>query len=631
MNVFPRRRGAPVFLSILSLSLVLGAQDPPDRSRPTAIDPELTVRTAPTGQIVVRIGFAVGTTLPFLGEVRLYSHMGFLEHTEVIRDSSQVIFRDVPVGEYSVELVVPGFAVTREQAVLWQPGMVARVFLNLQPVGAVNPANNAAGLPLLAPKARKETERGVAALRANDLKEAQTRFERALKLAPGHPLVNYLIGVLYLRLDDLERARTHMEKAATFSPNSAAAHAVLGEILYRLADDDGAIRALQRALVLKPDYWNVHFMIARAYYHERQYEKARGHAERAKELAGEQAPEIRLFLAQALAALGQREQAVNELQTFLSGHPDHPSSPAVRRQLTRMRQGEKDSAPPVPATGDTDIMALASRPALPSEPELPDPRWTPPHVDEMAPPVAGDVACSLPQVLTATGQRAVALVQNLQRFTATENIEVTELDAAGRTSHPQPQTVEYVVSIREVRPGTLSVEEDRRNKSSSDASPARLASSGLAALALIFHPYYFSDFEMRCEGLGQWRGEPVWQIYFRERPESSSRIRVYETRAGRFPVKLIGRAWIAANSYQVLRLETELAKPIKEIGLEREHLAVEYGPVDFVQRKVRLWLPSSAELYAQLRGHRYHDQRSFSDFLLFSVDVNQQIPHPPPL
>ncbi|HJY86071.1 MAG TPA: hypothetical protein VKE24_04465, partial [Candidatus Acidoferrales bacterium] len=242
--------------------------------------------------------------------------------------------------------------------------------------------------------------------------------------------------------------------------------------------------------------------------------------------------------------------------------------------------------------------------------------------------VALDTPCSLPEVLSAASGRVKELVTNLQQFTATEWLEHGEVDDSGKEYRRETRTFTYLAGIEQTRPGMLSVDEYRNGAASLEAFPARLATMGLAALALIFHPYYVTDFEMSCEGLGQWRGQPAWQVHFRQRDDRPSRVLSYHVNHLGYPVKLKGRAWIAADTYQVLRLETDLAEEIPAIRLRSEHLAIEYRPVQFQKRRVELWLPESAELYFDYKGHRYHRRHSFSDFQLFSVDTSQQIQQP---
>src|SRR5216683_8236381 len=144
----------------------------------------------------------------------------------------------------------------------------------------------------------------------------------------------------------------------------------------------------------------------------------------------------------------------------------------------------------------------------------------------------------------------------------------------------------------------------------------------LPALVLIFHPYYVQNFKISCEGLARWKGGPAWQMYFRQRPDKPNTIRTYQVGAEgqAYPVALKGRAWIAADSSQIVRLETDLIDPLPQIRLVADHAAIEYGPVHFQARNLDMWLPQNAEVHYDWRGRRSHRRHSFRNYLLFAVD-----------
>ena len=97
-----------------------------------------------------------------------------------------------------------------------------------------------------------------------------------------------------------------------------------------------------------------------------------------------------------------------------------------------------------------------------------------------------------------------------------------------------------------------------------------------------------------------------------------------------YPVDLKGRAWIVADSHQIIGLETDLIEAIPDVRLTAEHTAIHYGPVRFSSRGLDMWLPQKAEVYMELRGKRLHRRISFSNYLLFAVDDKQQIAAPKP-
>jgi len=144
---------------------------------------------------------------------------------------------------------------------------------------------------------------------------------------------------------------------------------------------------------------------------------------------------------------------------------------------------------------------------------------------------------------------------------------------------------------------------------------------GTPSLVLIFHPQHVKDFRMTCEGLGQWHEQPAWQVRFEERTDRHNPISDLVIGGRAFGLRLRGRAWILADSYQIARLESDLADQIPKIRLRLQHEDIEYRPVHFEDGKDELWLPSSTELYMDFRGHRFYRRHRFTDFRLFSVTV----------
>jgi hypothetical protein len=181
-----------------------------------------------------------------------------------------------------------------------------------------------------------------------------------------------------------------------------------------------------------------------------------------------------------------------------------------------------------------------------------------------------------------------------------------------------------------VRRGLLSVDEYRDIHYQPAKFPDGIATSGLPALVLIFHPRYLSDFKMTCEGLARTKAGPAWQIYFRQRADKPNSVRTYQigTQGPTYSAPLRGRAWVAADSFQIVRLETALVAPLPQIRLVVDRAAIEYGPVHFQSRNLDMWLPQTAEVFYDWRGRRSHRRHSFKNYLLFSVDDKQQIADP---
>jgi hypothetical protein len=203
---------------------------------------------------------------------------------------------------------------------------------------------------------------------------------------------------------------------------------------------------------------------------------------------------------------------------------------------------------------------------------------------------------------------------------------------AGYADRVADLSFNYVASVREIKNKygqSLDVQEYRNGSTGTEMFPNQMASVGLPSIVLIFHPILIADFDMKCEGLSRAHGNFAWQVYFRRREDRESRIRRYRMGGHVFAIALKGRAWIDANTFQVVRLETDLREAHPELRLNSEHLVMEYGPVKFKSRNEQLWLPASADYYAVLRGQRFHRRHSFTDYILFSIDDKQKIGEPP--
>jgi hypothetical protein len=202
------------------------------------------------------------------------------------------------------------------------------------------------------------------------------------------------------------------------------------------------------------------------------------------------------------------------------------------------------------------------------------------------------------------------------------------LDNYGVPVRTETRKFNYVASIAETEPGYLEVTEYRADRFELSSYPDQIASTGFATLALVFHPHVRDDFEMACEGLGDWQGQATWLVRFRQREDRPNRMHSYKVGTLDYAVSLKGRAWIRADNFQIVRMESELVKPMPQIRLLSEHQFVEYGPIHFAKTGSALWLPKSAEIYFDFRRQRYYRRHSFDHYMLFAVNAEEHRKEP---
>jgi tetratricopeptide (TPR) repeat protein len=548
---------------------------------------------------------------------------------QMTTQGGQASFDDISPGRYTVQAIAAGYEEAVEELEIVGGGGQS-VIVSLRPE---SPGGEASLVvpdpPLLAAKAHKELAKALEALRVGKPTEARKHLDTAYRLAPSHPDVNFGLGVYSSQMNDWQQARSYWEKAITFYPHHLLAQISLSDALLRENKPTDAIPHLEKALEIEPNSWRAHALLADADLRVGSSEEAVRQAERAIALGKERAAVIRRLLARALAAQGKSDRAAQILESYLA---EHPADTDAQEQLTSLRTPRDISAIPlssVPAAPAVSITPAAGTPPILATLPL-FPSWLPPDIDEKVPPVQPGVPCALDEVIQNAGKRVQEFIRNADRFTATESLFHQPVNNWGFPAPSETRKFNYVVSIQEVRPGMFTVEEYRGGDVAYDRFPGGMATLGLPALVLIFHPYGAVNYDMQCEGLAHWNGVLAWQVHFRQRPDKPIRDRAYRFGGSgpAYPVALKGRAWIAADSYQIVRLETDLVAPLPEIRLFADHTAIEYGAVHFHKQNVDMWLPSTAEVFYDLKGRRIHRRHSFSSYMLFSVDDKQRISAP---
>jgi tetratricopeptide (TPR) repeat protein len=536
------------------------------------------------------------------------------------------VFTNIPFGSYDVDVSAVGYLSTHTELKVFSTLVEQRVDIVLQRDPAA--VNLDVADHLLSAKVRKEAKRAVFALKSGNLKEAQKQLDQAYKISPSSAELNFLLGYLYFQKKDFTQAGTYLGAAANLNPNNAQALTLLGRTGLERQDYPAARSALEQAVMADADNWLPHDLLADTYLHQQNYDKARDEAQIAILKGKSDASPAQLVLGQALASLGDRQEAIQALNVFLRQSPGHPMAGQVRTLIGELEEhqsspevAENTPRAEVRLSGVDPLAALAT-------PGLSTKSWTPPSVDDLKPAVAAGVVCPSAQVMEESGKRVQELVQDVARFAAVEDLFHQSLDQFGIPVRTETRKYNYVASISEPQPGFLSVDEYRADKLTFSGYPDQIASTGFAALALVFHPAMRDNFVMSCEGLGDWRGQATWLVHFRQREDRPNRMHSYKLGNQIRSVALKGRAWITADKFQIVRMEAEMVKPMPEIQLLSEYQAVEYGPVPFPKKHTSLWLPKSAEIYFDFRKHRYYRRHSFDHFMLYSVDTDEKRKEP---
>ena len=270
------------------------------------------------------IGPLVTVKLYYLGELT----------PQMTTSKGRVVFILNRLGEYTITADAVGYRYAQKEISL-PVAVEAEEEIVLQR-DASPEALGVAARPLLAPKAKEALDKALKALNDNKLDDAEKFLEVTSKLAPNHPDVLYLQGVLFLRRNQSEKAQALLEKATQMDPKNAPAFSALGMAFVNEKRFDLAIAPLQQSAQLAPNSWDTHYALAKAFYHQQQFDDALKQSQLALAQSHGSEPAIELLLAQAQTAVGNYEDSAETLRNFLKNHPKDKGAATARRWLDRL-------------------------------------------------------------------------------------------------------------------------------------------------------------------------------------------------------------------------------------------------------------------------------------------------------
>ncbi len=467
-------------------------------------------------------------------------------------------------------------------------------------------------------KARREYQKACSALTKKKTMDAEQHLRKAVQEYPKYSAAWVTLGQVLADEHRPEDAKNVCSKAATTDPIYVPAHLCLAEIASRSHEWREELQYSNRALELDPTSILAYEYHAAANANLGNLDGAERSGLRAIELnRSNHQPGVYFLLARIYQLKGDVARAQELFLQYLKYSRDPQRAALAKQILAKLENGQNEVMETESETSP-DISGNLAQP------------WEPADTDETFSAVVDRAPCPLPHILDGVGQRATELVENLQRFTATEKIEHTEFGKNGKDRSSTSELFSYVAEIEENPSGEFWVNEYRTAESQSQSDPPRLVENATAASGLIFHPKMIGDFEIHCEGQTDVQGMPAWQLRFEERPNPSKSFSEFRINGRGYTVRLKGRAWISADNYQVLRLQRDLVAPVPEINLQFEHSDIAFAPVEFAKLRFSLWLPKIVSMDIGYRGHHYQRVHSFSHFQLFLVDTEEKVKEPAP-
>jgi hypothetical protein len=148
-----------------------------------------------------------------------------------------------------------------------------------------------------------------------------------------------------------------------------------------------------------------------------------------------------------------------------------------------------------------------------------------------------------------------------------------------------------------------------------------MLTSGFASASLVFHPKYQSQADFRYLGQQRVNDRDVYVVAFAQQPAKARLSGAFKFGATSMPTFSQGLAWIDSQSYQIIRLRTDLLRPLPEINLERETTEIAYGEVQFKGITAAFWLPQQVTVAVDWNGKQFRNEHRYSEFKVFNVEA----------
>src|SRR5579864_5525414 len=277
--------------------------------------------------VTVSVRESSGMPLPGGAFVKLYSDFSGIHLTEATRDGSTATFPGIKGGEYEIEVSSSGYKTATEHASVIAEGSSYPIFVYMRRESEVTPETAKGGAPIMTPRLQAEIDKGLDKIKHQQYDAARTHFEKAEKMAPGNPDVQYLLGIVEYRQQHLDAARAKFQAAVAIYPAHERSLVALGELFVRVGQPAQAAEVLEKAYRVNGADWRTHLLLGEAYTAEKDYEKAATHAVRAAELGKEAGATAKLLLGRIRSSQGKKVEARAAFENVIR---DFPADPAVR-------------------------------------------------------------------------------------------------------------------------------------------------------------------------------------------------------------------------------------------------------------------------------------------------------------
>lgn len=449
--------------------------------------------------------------------------------------------------------------------------------------------------------------------------EALPDLQKVVERWPNCAACRALLGLAQLDAGSWASALREINKAATPTTDRSkelklvAPLVLLGVVEEWRGRPERATAFLSQSLAVEPENPMALEEMGRALLARNNWQAACQYLEKAVKSGAP--PEARLLLARAQLQLGKDQDARAELTQFRAERKPKASSPNTRLAYAELEQRLKLEA-------RSNIVPLINQP-------LPD-------LLKVLPELKGLEAASsqeeLPEILRRIGGNVESFFRTIPNTISQEDVREERLGKDGKVAHSLDQSFQYLILVKTREPD-VDVTEYRGDSQGRmilvDNPEGRfMLTAGFTSLSLIFHPAFQSNTNFRYLGRQSLHGHKTVVMAFAQTAQNARLLEQFSVGTTTGLILQQGVAWIDAESFQILRMRTDLLKAPSEFELQRQTTEVTYDKVEFKEEAWPVWLPREVAVTVELKDRSWHNLHRYSAFKLFRVTATEHIKDP---
>jgi VWFA-related protein len=319
---------------------------------------------------------------------------------------------------------------------------------------------------------------------------------------------------------------------------------------------------------------------------------------------------------------------------------------AQRGLTARTRQGYYSQARETGKLAGTESLSAAPEPVSQSEPlasgggRSQDPE-THPYLDlpltqlvDRIPELKGLRPAAdqkeLPATLEKMGQRVDAFAQNIVDLIANEDLTQEKLDIKGHLKSKAHEQDNYLIVHHGYEWGAKAeyrMDDDGNRLGPVGLEKGYLVTSGYALGCIAFSTSAQSESRFRYLGEQNIEGGGTYVLGFAQIPGDATFFTTMRGTGGEDVDMLTqGILWVDKNSFQVIRMRTDLLAAHSEIQLDRLTTEIVFGEVVLQDVASPLWLPSKVTVSIEVGGQKFRNIHEYKNYRRYRVSVKVVAP-----